>query len=44
MNLRGETLSQLETKFSDLSAGTSSFLQKIKEHNQKEASKKWWHI
>ena len=36
MDERGEKLQELETKFADLSAGTSSFLQKIKEHNEKE--------
>jgi hypothetical protein len=38
MNERGEALEKLESKFADLSAGTSSFLQKVKELNEKEVS------
>ena len=36
MNERGEALQHLETKFADLSSGTSEFVKKIKEYNKKQ--------
>jgi hypothetical protein len=36
MNERGETLQALESKFSDLSAGTSDFLKKVKDYNEQQ--------
>jgi hypothetical protein len=40
MNERGERLKELETKFADLAAGSSSFLDKAKALNEREVSRK----
>ncbi len=39
MNERGEALQALETKFGDISSGTSDFLKKIKEYNEQQVNK-----
>ena len=39
MNDRGEALQALETKFGDISSGTSDFLKKIKDYNEQQVSK-----
>ena len=46
MNERGEKLKELETKFADLSAGSSSFLEKARELSEREVGISWkflWH-
>ncbi|KAJ3179675.1 hypothetical protein HDU87_002881 [Geranomyces variabilis] len=44
LNERGEKLSALENKFSDMADASGSFLSKIQEYNERQAKKKWYQL
>ena len=44
LNERGEKLTALEEKFGKLNSASKNFADALKEHNEKEAKKKWWQI
>nr|KAJ3422122.1 hypothetical protein HK105_001070 [Polyrhizophydium stewartii] len=42
LNERGERLQQLETKFGDLAGSSKTFVDTIREYNERQANKAWW--